>query len=176
MIKLVHSYLTKNYIVTKGVDGDYLVYYINTNPLELVYWFKLSTELTSIFSLDEEEIKLLVSHWAYSINEEANLKVYFETAPLSFPSVTRVVASLMSNDLVSVQPMAAPRGELFYMDYQYSGDTPNRNGRVYSGETLNRWNQALNQLIQNPENDEHIRGVLNHNERNIRLFGNSENN
>ena len=72
MIKLVHSYLTKNYIVTKGVDGDYLVYYINTNPLELVYWFKLSTELTSIFSLDEEEIKLLVSHWAYSINEEAN--------------------------------------------------------------------------------------------------------
>ena len=60
MIKLVHSYLTKNYIVTKGVDGDYLVYYINTNPLELVYWFKLSTELTSIFSLDEEEIKAIL--------------------------------------------------------------------------------------------------------------------
>ena len=52
----------------------------------------------------------------------------------------------------------------------------NRNGRIYSGETLNRWNQALNQLIENHENYEQVRNVLDNNERNIRLFGNSENN
>lgn len=176
MIKLVHSYLTKNYIVKKGIDEDYLIFLINTEPSELIYWPLLSSELIRVFSLEEEEIKLLVSQWAYSVNEDANLTVYFETAPAFFPTVTSVVGSLISHDLVAVQPMAAPRGELFYMDYQYSGDTPNRNGRIYSGETLNRWNQALNQLIQNPENGEHIRNILNNNERNIRLFGNSENN
>lgn len=174
MLKLVHSYLTKNYIVTKRLDGESLISLINSDPLNFIYWTNLSNELISIFSLDEEELKLLVTKWAYSIDENANLKVYFETAPAFFPTVTSVVASLISNDLVAVQPMDGPRGDLFYMDYQYG--EPNRNNRIYSGETLAEWNLRFGQLINDFENNEHIRNVINNNERNIRLFGNSENN
>lgn len=39
-------------------------------------------------------------------------------------NILRPTASLIANDLVSVQPMAAPTGILHYVDYVYNG-TPN---------------------------------------------------
>jgi len=40
-------------------------------------------------------------------------------------NILRPTASLIANDLVSVQPMAAPTGILQYVDYVYNG-TPDR--------------------------------------------------
>lgn len=40
---------------------------------------------------------------------------------LTFPIVRKVFPQhLVINDLVSVQPMTAPAGSVFYMDYKYS--------------------------------------------------------
>lgn len=39
-----------------------------------------------------------------------------------FPNVTRVFPPLIVNELVSVQPMTGPTGQLFYLDYQFKKD------------------------------------------------------
>lgn len=39
---------------------------------------------------------------------------------LRFPQVRNVTANLIVNDLVTVQPLAAPTGNLFYTDYVYN--------------------------------------------------------
>lgn len=38
---------------------------------------------------------------------------------IAFPMVRQVFSQAIALDLVSVQPMAAPTGQLFYLDYQY---------------------------------------------------------
>lgn len=39
--------------------------------------------------------------------------------PIIFPKIQRAVAPLFANEIVSVQPMTMPTGNLFYMDYKY---------------------------------------------------------
>ena len=39
--------------------------------------------------------------------------------PIPFPKIQRVGSALFVNDIVGVQPMTAPTGRLFYMDYKY---------------------------------------------------------
>jgi hypothetical protein len=38
---------------------------------------------------------------------------------VTFPVVRRVFSSLISNEIVSVQPMSLPSGLLFHLDYSY---------------------------------------------------------
>jgi len=46
-------------------------------------------------------------------------------ASVAFPIVRRVFASLVANDLVSVQPMSLPSGLIFFLDFTYTpGTTP----------------------------------------------------
>jgi len=40
-----------------------------------------------------------------------------------FPAIQRIVERTIGMDLVSVQPMDGPVGQVFYFDYQY-GDEP----------------------------------------------------
>lgn len=42
-------------------------------------------------------------------------------ASITFPIVRRVFHSLVANELVVAQPMSAPSGALFYMEYLYDG-------------------------------------------------------
>jgi hypothetical protein len=37
-----------------------------------------------------------------------------------FPAIRRVFPSMLANEIVSVQPMTAPTGLLFYLDHSYS--------------------------------------------------------
>lgn len=37
--------------------------------------------------------------------------------PISFPIISRVMPRLLATDIVSVQPMSAPTGIIFYADY-----------------------------------------------------------
>lgn len=39
--------------------------------------------------------------------------------PSIFPAIKNIVASMFSNDIVSVKPMAGPSGHIFYMDGMY---------------------------------------------------------
>ncbi len=45
----------------------------------------------------------------------------YHTQESWFPIAERVVTRLVGDDLVAVQPMAAPLGQLFHLDYQYVG-------------------------------------------------------
>lgn len=49
-------------------------------------------------------------------------------AAVAFPLVRRVFASLVAQDLVSVQPMSLPSGLIFFLDFTFSGDAGMTNG------------------------------------------------
>jgi len=53
-------------------------------------------------------------------------------ASVAFPIVRRVFGGLIANELVSVQPMSLPSGLIFFLDFVYSGNTPEKlhNGAV----------------------------------------------
>lgn len=60
---------------------------------------------------------LIIAH------EDGFITVYWSREPLRFtmPNVVRrVVTPSLANSLVSIQPMSAPSGNIFYMDYTYS--------------------------------------------------------
>lgn len=40
----------------------------------------------------------------------------------TFPAIRKVFPSMISQEIVSVQPMSLPAGALFYLDYQYGAD------------------------------------------------------
>ena len=56
---------------------------------------------------------------------------------IAFPIVRRVFGGLVSNELVSIQPMSLPSGLLFYLDYTYGtrvgGDTNLQTGAANTG-------------------------------------------
>src|SRR5574337_1253929 len=58
-------------------------------------------------------------------------------AKIAFPVVRRVFPNLIANQIVSVQPMTAPVGNLFYQNYVYGGignkylNTKLRPSRIY---------------------------------------------
>jgi hypothetical protein len=39
--------------------------------------------------------------------------------PITFPKIKAVASPLFANEIVAVQPMTMPTGNLFYMDYKY---------------------------------------------------------
>jgi len=51
-------------------------------------------------------------------------------AAVAFPLVRRVFASLVAQDLVSVQPMSLPSGLIFFLDFTFSNETGTRLGNV----------------------------------------------
>jgi hypothetical protein len=51
-------------------------------------------------------------------------------ASVAFPIVRRVFASLVANDLVSVQPMSLPSGLIFFLDFTYTPGTTPRLGAL----------------------------------------------
>ena len=53
-----------------------------------------------------------------------------EWGSVVFPMVNRVSASLITNELVSVQPLLAPSGLLFNMDYTYENNNKNKKRNV----------------------------------------------
>jgi hypothetical protein len=61
-------------------------------------------------------------------------------AAVAFPIVRRVFAGLISNDLVSVQPMSLPSGLIFFLDFTFSPNAGGGNaggrgrlGNIYTG-------------------------------------------
>jgi hypothetical protein len=175
MERLVHSYLSQNYVLELEeirssiflFDGDAL-YDINDdskyrsfkNPSQLL------SELNTVFFLTHDELKPLVLSWAIKIKEDVNLDRYWEYIQSLLPIAKQIVGQTIGLNLVAVQPMDGPRGELVYMDYQIVNNEPiftaqTRDGRVYDEEVYRQsWGDVLPQLHENQQN--HIVGELDH--------------
>lgn len=154
MQKFVHSYLSasfeirkrkfKNKITLFGFDAIYTKENQIDSEDSFIYGNKLIKELTLAAFIDEITLRKYINQWVKIYYPNADLKIYWEQEEdyFSFPELTIAVSRTVAMDLVPVQPMSAPNGELFSMDYRYSGDTANN--RVF--------NENIAQLIRNQVN------------------------
>lgn len=147
MEKYIHDYLTENYYPYKNKQGEYWLYlnddlfgeHTNANGYDLL------CELRDIYGLEVVETKLYIFTWAIQIYKDIDLSAYWDhyeaiyvqkeeakkkwsalgyLEGYAYPVVQRIVAHTLASDLVSVQPMEAPKGMIFYMDYMYDGVLP----------------------------------------------------
>lgn len=168
----VHSYLSRYFEIGTSEVGNDGIYSLedkrkNRGP---IYWDKLVTELVTVFSIAEDEGKSFINSWAVKISPNVNLEFYWATNENIFegifPIVQQVAARTIGMDLVAVQPLAAPTGLLFHMDYAYTGavetQTATTNNRVYEvaeNDAGRRWDNIIQQLY---ENQQRFDGELDH--------------
>jgi len=150
MQDIIQRYLNKFYTIKTsevGNDGIYLIADTREFPVP-VYSGKLLIELVTVFSFSDEILKGIIDIWSTSIKPDVDLEFYWKTNDeIIFPTVRRVTPTLISSELTSVQPMNQPRGYTFFMDYQYSADTANRNGRVYDEEVYREFIMGIDPAL-----------------------------
>ena len=175
MEKFVQQYLSTYYYVKTSEIGNDGIYYVNDDRRIPTphNGGKLLTEIVTVFGLEDvdDNIKIIINDWAATIKPDVDLEFYWKTTEdlIGFPIVQRIMAQTIGMDLVPVQPMDGPRGELMYIDYQYDNNEPialvsghtgksgPKNNRIYDEETFR---QNVMQLHENQQN--HIVGELDH--------------
>jgi hypothetical protein len=175
MLKHIQSYLSSLYYISTSDVGNDGVYRLDDdrNFKSPVYGEVFLKELVDIFAYDEDYTKSIVNEWALKQKSNVDLTFFWTTKELLFegifPIVQGVAARTIGLDLVPVQPMSEltdtplPSGQLMYFDVQYSGDTPNQNGRIYEvadNDADIRFNNLIQQLVQNQNN--YMLGDLDH--------------
>jgi hypothetical protein len=148
MESIIHKYLTRHYELSSSEEASKKLRLTVTYGIyhrEQTEWGKkeaynvdLLDEIEKIFGVDELKAKAYVNNWAKSINRKINLSEYWSKLKSLMPMAMKVAAQTIGRELVSVQPMNAPTGLLTFLDYTYSGDTPDRNDRVYHQEVVER--------------------------------------
>lgn len=58
---------------------------------------------------------------------------------VAFPIVRRVFGGLVSNELVSIQPLSLPSGMIFYIDYTYGSNVGGDAGPTAAGQSAATW-------------------------------------
>lgn len=122
MEQLLHKYLSSYYFIDTSDVGNDGIYLINSTRRYKapIYGIKLLEELNVIFNLEKGYLQSNVDKWAKSIKEDVDLEWFWLQEDLfDFPITHRIAASTVGLDLVSVQPMGIPSGQLLYMDYDY---------------------------------------------------------
>ncbi len=107
MKRLIHNYLTQNFIVK---DGE-IVNKNASNSFSLNYsksQFSLCFELEKIFNLKRKEIKWYVKSWCYKQNKGFNFDYFWRPRPLGNKNINSRFYQPIPNHLVPVQPMLAP--------------------------------------------------------------------
>ncbi len=169
MLKHIQSYLSSLYYVSTDKSGNDGIYRLDDDRKfkSPVYGEVFLKEIVDIFAYDEDYTKYIVNKWAVKQKSDVDLTFFWTTKEQLFegvfPIVQAVAARTIGLDLVPVQPMSAPTGELMYFDVQYSGDTPNQNGRIYEvadNDADIRFNNLIQQLVQNQNN--YMLGDLDH--------------
>jgi hypothetical protein len=128
MKKYIQQYLSEYYYIEiSEVGNDGIYYKLNDNRWKTPHNGKrLISEIVTIFGLEEEESKTIIIEWAVTLKPDVDLEFYWKSEDdLIFPAVARVAAQTMGVDLVPVQPMDGPKGELLYIDYQYGDNQQN---------------------------------------------------
>lgn len=167
MVKHIQRFLSSQYYISTSDVGNDGVYDLldDRRYKSPVYGDVFLKELLDVFALTEEETKRLVFEWAAEQKKDVNLDFFWATKEELFASVLPIVqrygaARTIGLDLVPVRPMSAPNPNTLFLDYQYSGATPNQNGRVYEiadNNASERFNNIINQLARNQNN--YIMGV-----------------
>lgn len=175
MEKLIHNYLSQTYVLDLHEITRYTVFKFNGDALYKINdesKFRsfespniLLSELNTIFFLSDVELKPIILSWAKTLKENVKLDKYWEYIDSLLPISRNVVAKTVGLDLVSVQPMSAPIGQLIYLDYQYGVDpidetmSPiNRNSRAYDDET---YRQNVLQMAEHYNTTTNIEMTLN---------------
>lgn len=128
MQDIVQSYLSRHYFVNTSDAGNDGIYELNDTRRHKVpiYGDKLLYQLSIIFSLEADLLKDWVNLWVVSLNSDIDLDFYWLENEAFFDALNIHLASIINPVLAPVQPMGAPTGTLFYLDYVYSG-TPTIN-------------------------------------------------
>ena len=142
MKKYVRLYLDRYYeIDTSQLGNDGIYEKLDTREFRKpIYGNKLLERLNHIFSLSAELLTEMVNEWAKEIKPDVDLEFYWADLLGWFPIIKNMVPSTISHELVAVQPMEMPSGNNFFYSFNFSGDTPNRNGRIYSDEIKMKFN------------------------------------
>lgn len=147
MEQLLHKYLSHHYFIdTSDVGNDGVYKKDDARRYKApFYGNQLLDELNLIFNLEKGYLQSNVDKWALSIKEDVDLEWYWSQENFFIPFSERIFATTFGQDLVGVQPMDAPSGQLFYLDYNYgtgSSETVavnvhrgDNNGRIYNEET-----------------------------------------
>jgi len=120
MKKLIHKYLSDNY----HVDNNYILLTSSEYKMRVTSDM-LAQHVGVIFNLTKKQLKWYVKSWLANVNPRFKLNDYWATPKaiswknIKFPKIRRVYPRTIASDLVSVQPMEGPTGQLFYMDFVY---------------------------------------------------------
>ena len=157
MEKYVQQYLSSYYYIKTSEVGNDGIYYVNDDRRIPTphSGSKLIKEIVTVFGLEDidDSVKIFINAWAATIKPDVDLEFYWKTMEdlFPFPMTHQIAATTIAMDLVAVQPMDGPRGELMYMGFQYDNNEPiaevniTVNDRddsiVYS--TLNKWKDII---------------------------------
>ena len=167
---IVQAFLFKNYDVKTDKEKQTGIYVKNTD--EFIYGKDLLISLIDIFSIDEWLLTKTINSWAKTVNKRFTKKKYWNRSVFwdaLLPTINRIRPVLIGTDSVSVQPMSGPTGQIFYMDYQYSGAT-NQNDRIYQRPEYNQEIIEIANRQARHQEDMKKLGELNHISKKIRLF------
>ena len=124
MKKIIHQYLTYNYLIKCGnlqnINGNYV-------PKN-----ELVNELIKIFGITEKDIKWYIKSWSIKQRKNFDFKNFWGGNLFFLPIVNRRFGRLLATDLVRVEPIGGPSGILHYVDYQYSGSSIINQGYVFA--------------------------------------------
>lgn len=114
---LILNYLNNNYTVSNGhITIKHLILSNDT----IIYPYELISEVKEFFNLNEEYTKNVLIEWVKSIDNDFDLNLF--NSYLGFPMARKIAAKTIGLDLVSVQPISEPLGQLVYLDFTYSGE------------------------------------------------------
>lgn len=145
MEKYIHEYLTENYF-PYPISFVYNLY-LNDDIIDDITKAngnQILKELKDIYGLEKEESKLFIYTWAVKLFPDVNLDDYWESyekkeqklnyylnnldinkfgndsfGNFYFPIIRNITASTLANDLVSIQPLSAPKAKLMWLDFIY---------------------------------------------------------
>lgn len=112
MKKLIHKYLNQTFFVEKCKIKCFSNHWFVSSK-------DLIEDLNKIFDLNKKELKWWVKSWVRKQSKGFDFNRWWAPKVISFdtifmPFVTRVMSSTIVSDIISVQPMGEPTGELFY--------------------------------------------------------------
>lgn len=119
MKKLIHNYLSKCFFI----DGNDIYRLKQKRTLSST---ALVEELSEVFGMTKKQLKWYVKSWVLRESKSFPFNRYW-TPPKSkfsffFPLAKKIAAQTIDMDLVSVQPLGAPSGQLMYFDYQINSE------------------------------------------------------
>ena len=123
MKKLIHRYLTENYRILGNRVYTDKAYSLSSSSFVI--------ELEKVFGLTKKELKWYVKSWIRKQNRNFYFNLWW-SPPTYFKPVAwslRGFGRTIGEDLVSIQPLDHPTGQLFYMDYMFGIDPVNEEFR-----------------------------------------------